>query len=150
MEKPENTEDEALERAEKIKQLVLEKARYQTKIKVLKEEIEDLTKKIPDLDLQISSLLGLGKMETSTKKPGNPKLSIPQKGMVMDMVKVMSNDNPMTKDEIIQVMKEQNNEEPNPRSIRSYLSNLECFENIKKSDPRFNKKGWICHKEMLG
>lgn len=146
MKKTENTEAE-LDKAEEIKKLVLEKLRCQKQIEDLKEKIESLTKRMPELDLQISSLLGLVKMETPTKATGDPRFAIPKKGMVMDMAKVMSEDNPMTMDEIIQAMREQN---PNVKenSIRSYLSNLECFENIRKGDKRFNnKKGWIYHKE---
>ena len=146
------------EKADKARDLVIKKENALNSIKDMKSEITRLISRIGEIDSDLNSLLGLNTAQhaANTGKLKRDKSAIPQKGLVKDMAAVMSEKEPKTIDEIVKLLKEveaQKEEDERsdvkPNSIRSYLANLDCFKCIKKNDPRYSKKGWICRKAML-
>ena len=139
---------ETTDKVEAIKQLGAKKEEYYLKIVFLEAEIAKFKLKIEEIDTQINSFIGLTKESGPPLKPANKKRQIPQKGIVIEMAEVMSEEIPMSREEIYEAVKAKGLDY-NENSIRSYLTNMQCFECIKKSDPRYDKKGWICHKGMI-
>ena len=139
---------ETTDKVEAIKQLGAKKEEYYLKIVFLEAEIAKFKSKIEEIDTQINNLIGLNKTPNPIPSPTNNRYQIPQKGIVIEIAEVMSEEVPMSRQEIFEALK-QKGLDVNEHSVRSYLTNLQCFECIKKSDPRYDKKGWICHKGMI-
>lgn len=144
---------DAINKAEGIRKLVLERELALKKIKENEDETLKLKKRNDDIEIQLNSLLSFQRTESSSRDTlGNKTLPKPKRGIVKWMAEVMSEDRPMTKEEIVDAIKK-NGHDVEINSVRSYLSNMDCFENIQISGPEFakyNKKGWLCHKDKLG
>ena len=83
---------------------------------------------------------------------------IPGTGIAQCMIKYLEvQDTPISADEIFDAVKAQLTNRNKPisiKSIRSYLTNLKCFENIKKKDilagkTHYSKPGWILNRDVL-
>jgi hypothetical protein len=149
-EKKNGVEQNAIKKAEDIKKLVLERELALQKVSSLEDEIDELKNKIGDIESQLNAFLSFPKADE--KKSAKSMTLIPRKGIVLWMAEVMSEDHPMTKEEIVEALKKKGHD-VGINSVRSYLTNMDCFENIQISGPKFakyNKKGWLCHKNRLG
>jgi hypothetical protein len=148
-----NIESDPMIKADKVKQLVIEKENALHSIEEMMSHITELKGRIGEIDSELNSLLELNIKLYSYDRERSRCIesSIPKKGLVRDMAKVMSDSEPMTIIEIVERLKSLENQkgEINLNSIRSYLTNLACFKCIKKSDTNYPGKGWICLKEML-
>ena len=140
-------ENRPIEKADKARELIIEKETALSGINDMTSKIAGLESRINEIDLELNALLGLGKERRATtgSELTNSKYNIPKGGLVKDMASVMSATEPMTMNEIIKLLNAKDKE----NSIRSYLTNLSCFECIKKNNPNYSKKGWICHKDMI-
>ena len=141
------TKNNMLDIVEKVKSLILEQNTLIEEMAGIEKKRKEVEEKLNNITSQIQSTASLLSGTTVTERPNTPKSSImPQKGIIDDIISVMSETVPMSREEIAAAM-EQKGVKINVNSLRSYLSNLNtCFESIKKSDPRYNemkKKGWI-------
>ena len=151
------TELSPIDKADKAKGLVIEKEEAIHSIDSMTSQITMLKSRISEIDSELNSLLGLNNAQypASSGRLVSSKYAIPKKGLAKDMAGVMSDSEPMTIKEIVEHLKIiENNKgdqglEVKENSVRSYLTNLDCFKCIKKDDPRYSKKGWICDKKML-
>ena len=135
--------DEINKLAKDIKQIFIQKEVLYIEAAILEKKIMDIKETILEIEKRLHLFI-CG--DEKTKKTKN--VSMPDKGIVIDIIDVMDEKNPMTIKEIIQAI-ENKGKKANINSVTSYLSNLECFLNTHKSNPLYNKKGWVCRKTLL-
>ncbi len=115
------------------------------KIRTLYVEREELMKEASRIQIRLSEIDSI----VSTFFQPVFKLDIPKSGVALEMAKVMSEDVPMTFQEIIDAMVK-NKIHPHKQTVRQYLTYIACFERVRKWKPfGRTQAGWICHKNIL-
>ncbi|MHB0946125.1 MAG: hypothetical protein ACYC3B_03020 [Sedimentisphaerales bacterium] len=143
--------EDMLEAIKEIQRLIMEKGKLNDELAGIEKREKEIRERLGKINSEIhtnAAILSEIKQKNTAPKPSK----IPHKGIVYHIAEVMSETEPMSKEEIMAAMLKKGLVCDSLNSLRSYLSNMDCFEPIKKSDPRYKemkKKGWICHKDML-
>ena len=144
----------------KITLLMTERRQANQKIDDLQAEIDEMRSRIKAINGELESLIGV-RTEYSHQERLQDFVAcpdIPSTGIAQHMIQYLdAQDTPMSTEEIFDVVKAKLRNRKKPisiKSIGSYLSNLKCFENIKKKDiiegkTHYQKSGWILNRETL-
>ena len=155
------TQKEDKIKIDKFAHFIAEIRQATQKIEDLQIEIDEKKATIKEINKELEALIEVSvhhdRHHVSCYREVNPS-HIPSKGIVPHILKYLkTQDGPMTTEEIFQAVKSQTTDRKkliSRASIRSYLSNLNCFESIKKKDVKdgrtsHKKAGWILNKEAL-
>lgn len=151
-------EDEHI--VKQFSQLMGEKRQAYQKIEGLMGEISETRSRIMAIDKELEALIDIRteftRQEITQDYFTGP--GIPSIGIAQYMIKYLdAQDAPISTDEIFDAVRAQlsnGNKRVSIKSIRSYLTNLKCFVNIKKKDiqagkTHYSKPGWVLNRDIL-
>ena len=153
-------EDEDQAMVKNITKLIAERRQAEGELSDLQRQIDEKKGNIETIQKELESLIGVS-TKTNRQEEHHDLLAspdIPASGIVHHMIKYLEvQKTPMTTDEIFDAVKAQVTNRKKPislKSIGSYLSNLQCFESIKKKDiiegkTSYKKSGWVLNEEAL-